>query len=40
MERGTAEWEVDFHSGDWEYDYAVNAETGAVIKDKKEYEPA
>ena len=39
VERGTQEWEVDFRSGDWEYDYEINAETGAVIKSKKEYDP-
>lgn len=39
VERGTAEWEVDFRSGDWEYDYEIHAETGAVIKGKKEYDP-
>lgn len=38
-ERATAEWDIDFRSGDWEYDYEVNAETGAVIKGEKEYDP-
>ena len=39
LERGTPEWDVDFRSGDWEYDYEINAETGAVIKGEKEYDP-
>lgn len=39
VERGIAQWDVDFRSGDWEYDYEVNAQTGAVIKGEKEYEP-
>ena len=38
-ERGTPEWDVDFRSGDWEYDYEIHAETGAVIKGEKEYDP-
>ena len=40
MERGTPEWDVDFRSGDWEYDYEIHAETGAVIKSEKEFDPA
>ena len=39
VERGAQEWEVDFRSGDWEYDYEINAETGAVLKGEKEYDP-
>lgn len=39
VERGTPEWDVDFRSGDWEYDYEVNARTGSVIKGEKEYDP-
>jgi uncharacterized membrane protein YkoI len=39
VERGIPEWDIDFRSGDWEYDYEVNAETGAVIKSEKEYDP-
>ena len=38
VERGIPEWDIDFRSGDWEYDYEIHAETGAVIKEKKEYE--
>ena len=39
MERGVKKWDIDFRSGDWEYDYEINAETGAVIKGEKEYDP-
>ena len=39
MERGVQKWDIDFRSGDWEYDYEINAETGAVIKGEKEYDP-
>ena len=39
MERGVPEWDIDFRSGDWEYDYEIQAETGAVIKSEKEYDP-
>ena len=39
MERGVQKWDIDFQSGDWEYDYEINAETGAVIKGEKEYDP-
>ena len=33
---GTAEYEVDFRSGGWEYDYEIHAETGKIIKWDKE----
>lgn len=39
VERATPQWEVDFRSGDWEYDYEINAVTGEVLKHKKEYDP-
>ena len=39
VERGAPEWDIDFRSGDWEYDYEIYAETGAVIKGEKEYDP-
>ena len=38
-ERGVPEWDIDFRSGDWEYDYEIHAETGAVMKSDKEYNP-
>ena len=38
-ERVASEWDIDFRSGDWEYDYEINAETGSVTKGKKEYDP-
>lgn len=39
MERGKPEWDIDFRSGDWEYDYEINAETGEILKSEKEYDP-
>lgn len=36
---GRQEWEVDFRSGDWEYDYTIHAETGDILEWDKEYEP-
>lgn len=33
------EYEVDFRSGDTEYDYTIHAETGAVLRRGKEYDP-
>lgn len=39
VELGEAKWDIDFRSGDWEYDYEIHAETGAVIKSEKEYDP-
>ena len=39
VDRGISHWDIDFRSGDWEYDYEVNAQTGAVVKGEKEYDP-
>ena len=36
---GVKEYEVDFRVGDWEYDYTVHAETGAILSSDKEYDP-
>lgn len=33
------EWEIEFRSGEYEYDYTIHAETGTVLKWDKEYEP-
>ena len=33
------EYEVDFRSGDYEYDYTIGAYSGKVIKHDKEYDP-
>jgi len=38
-ENGVLVWEVEFRQGDWEFDYDINAETGAVLKWDKEYDP-
>ena len=39
VERTGNHWDVDFRAGDWEYDYEVDAVTGAVTKHEKEYDP-
>lgn len=33
------EYEVEFHSGDYEYDYTIHAESGAILGRGKEYDP-
>ena len=38
-ENGRKEFEVEFHSGDWEYDYTVAADTLEILKHQKEYDP-
>ena len=38
-ENGVKEFEVEFRSGDWEYDYTVSAETLEILKQQKEYDP-
>jgi len=38
-ERGMPVWDVEFRAGDWEYDYAVHAETGEIVKQDRDYEP-
>ena len=38
-DNGRPEWEVEFRSGDWEYDCTVHAETGRVLEWDKEYDP-
>ena len=36
---GVQHWDIDFRSGDWEYDYEIHAVTGKVLKGEKEYDP-
>ncbi len=36
---GAVQWEVEFRHEDWEYDYTVHAETGAILEWSKEYDP-
>ena len=38
-ENGAKEFEVEFRSGDWEYDYTVSAETLEILRHQKEYDP-
>ncbi len=35
---GRPEWEVEFYSGDWEYDYTVHGKSGKILKSQKEKE--
>lgn len=37
-EHGRAEYEVDFHFDNWEYDYEIDAETGRIISSDKDQE--
>lgn len=39
VDDGVKEYEVEFRSGDWEYDYTIHAESGAVLGHQKEYDP-
>lgn len=36
---GIPHWEVEFLCGDWEYDYDIHAQTGAILERGKDYEP-
>ena len=36
VDDGVPEWEVDFRSGGWEYDYTIHAETGAILHSDKD----
>jgi uncharacterized membrane protein YkoI len=38
-EKGIRVWDVEFRQGDWEFDYDVDIETGAVVKWDKEFDP-
>ncbi len=38
-EKGVPVWDVEFRQGDWEYEYEIHAETGAILKGDKEYDP-
>lgn len=33
------EWDIDFHSGDYEFDYTIHAVTGQILEWDKEYDP-
>jgi uncharacterized membrane protein YkoI len=39
LDDGVWVYDVEFVSGDWEYDYEIHAATGAVREWNKEYEP-
>jgi hypothetical protein len=36
IDPGIAHYEVEFHVGQWEYDYDIHAETGAVLAFEKD----
>lgn len=38
-EDGVPTYEVDFRAADFEYDYTIHAETGAVLSRSREYDP-
>ncbi len=33
---GVPEYEVDFHHGEWEYEYEIHAETGEILHSDKD----
>lgn len=37
-ERAEAEWDVEFRSGNYEYDYEIHAVTGQILRQDKEYD--
>lgn len=37
-ENGVQVYEIDFHAGEYEYDYEINAATGAIVKSDKEWD--
>lgn len=37
-DRGRAEYEVDFHVDQWEYDYEIDAETGKILSSDKDWD--
>lgn len=39
VDDGIPKWDVEFRVGDWEYDFDIHAETGAVLEWDKDYEP-
>ena len=36
---GLAHYDIDFQYGDYDYDYEVDAKTGKILKNEKEYDP-
>ena len=36
VDDGVPEWEIDFYSGGWEYEYTVHAQSGAILHSEKE----
>ena len=37
-ERGTKVWEIKFFQGGMEYEYDINAETGAIMKFERDWD--
>ena len=36
IDDGVPEWEIDFYSGGWEYDYTIHAENGTVLHSERD----
>lgn len=36
VDRGVPQYEVEFHQGQWEYDYEIHAETGEILSQSRE----
>ena len=39
VDDGVKEYEVEFRAGEWEYEYTIHAETGAILSTDKDLEP-
>jgi uncharacterized membrane protein YkoI len=35
---GRLSWEIEFHHGNWEYEYDIDAYTGAIIKSERDWD--
>lgn len=36
IDDGVPEWEIDFYSGGWEYDYTIHAENGTILHGERD----
>ena len=36
IDDGVPEWEIDFYSGGWEYDYTIHAENGTILHSERD----
>lgn len=38
-DRGVPHWDIEWRSGDWEYDYGIHMHTGEILEAAREYDP-